>query len=1186
MVKKKIFHTREITIILISILLLLFATPSFSTDVGEPLNILSHDYGFFSGDYYAWSTCRGTGETIEIFVENAIWDSSITDTSYALPSNQLTVLEPDGQGGLYIGTSGGLAHFDGTLFTNFSQFFDKNIIDMSLRGNTLWIVGEGGLYKYENGSFSLYFAGEVASPGISNLDSAAVEAGTNGIVWASTLEGLYKVNTSDSTWTAYHSIDTLNSPVSNIISDIEIDGSGNPWLATDKGISYLDTTWKVINSIVNLISDYVYDITLTDNGIWVGTDKGLAFYVDDTTYTNYDRKNSGLTTNTIRKVKLNNSVRWIVTGDGFFRFRESYDWWHYGMDHTNYLEAHTTDTLNSLDIRDIAFIDDDVYLATSWGLTRYNSSDGSWETWRGPYTDATVYADSALVAAVLEAWDERTPGLDTSHYFYNGIAGALGVNPGGDTLGIYEEVTRLFGDVSDVDNNGKVSVFLLDIRDYWDDADEALDGLGDLTFDGLFLTQNLYSDEPTMRMDLLYIDVRRQSQVEVDMALAKTLTKHILYNNDPDEATWVTEGFGMLSEIFTGYVDQSVGFKGFDKLNYPCQNSMLSWESTNPYGDQQFSEMLLLFMAEKYQFDDDGGLGIILNVANNFTEQGINAFNTALANFGTTYTFSDLFFNLGITATIEADLDYKGIEDDHSEYSFAYHTISSVQNYNTIYWGFAGKATGPYLCGLPEWSSRRYGGWTMFKKDMNEFGLLQFNGADDNYFRVALILNPGGFFSDTTSMVYEIPLNQDRETVVAFLDSLNINDIKSYYIFFISDFGDGSGVTQMVFSHDVVSPDIFGGIKVGVAQNPIEEKLIDLYVTSYEPLCKDVGDVAFVDDGGVVSVISATDTTVVPMDKQLEDESNYEFSYDYTYPDSIYLDSTSTHTATASEFYMYHAEYMIPADGDYSISVSGQDVSGNDATSDVTTITVGSVGSAGKTIVHNSGEFSIDFDEGSVHGSHTVVIVPVTETETGMARSLQRSIPPADIGLIGSEAENVSLSQAYKVGPNQLLLNKPVTVRFDFDISTISAEDRPYVGIYEYLNGNWIDLPTRITSDGFMEAETDHLGIFQLQKGNVIIDQTVLPRKYTLHHNYPNPFNPNTKILFDLPEDTNVTIQVYNTLGQLVSVLTKDRQYSAGYHSIIWDGTNRIGNRVSSGLYFYSIKAGHFSATKKMVLVR
>lgn len=1129
--------------VVILLFLILFTGSSFSNELGVPLRILSHDYGFFSGDYYTWATLRGLGETIEIYVENAIWDSSIT-SDYSLPSNFLTALESDGKGGVYIGTGVGLAHFDGTSFGDFSEVFDKNVTDMSFNNDVLWIGSTGGLYTYENGAFSLSLDNEIW----------AVKAG-NRTVWVGTSEGLYKGNLSDGSWKAYPAVDTLNSPASNNIRSIEIDGSGHPWLATDKGISYLDgsDTWQVISTLDNLISDNVYDLTLSDNGIWVGTDKGLSFYVNADSTENYDRKNSGLTTNTVRKVKQKNSMRWIATGDGLFTFEGDYTWKHYGMDHTNYLEAHTTDTLNSLDIRDLAFVDNAVYVATSWGLTRY---DGTWETWRGSYEDKTVYTDEDDITNILNAWDNETPALEPTHYFYRGVADALGINPGGDKLGIYKEVTTLLGDVSDVDDNGKVTVFLLDIRDYWDDKANSLDGLGNLTFDGFFLTRNLYSRKPTMRKDLLYIDARRQSREEIEMALVNTLTKHVLYNNDPDEETWFSEGMGMIAEILTGYGKyQSVGFKGFETLNYPCQNSILSWQTANPYLDKQFSQLLLLFVAEKNQSADDGGLGIVIDVARNSSEQGIEAFNTALKNFGSTDTFSDVFLNLGITSIIER-LKPPNMPD-HPQYSFTYDKVGSITDYSTIYWGKNNQDSPPYLDILPQWSSRIFHGRSGWVTALEEFKLLKFNGANDSHFRVALILNPGTK-PDTSTVVFELPLDDDRETIYPFLEA--VQNYKSYSVIYLSDLGDGSGVTEMVMSQDVVSPDAFGGIKIGVAQNPLDERLIDLYVTSYEPLYADVGAGAFEDDGGLLSVTTAGGIGVtVPMEKILEDQSTYSFTYEFTYNGS-----TTQHTATASEFHMYHAEYTIGADGDYTIGVQGQDISGNDAMSATTSITVGKVSSAAKRIVHASREFSIDFKEGSVQETHTVIIAPVAE----MGERISGNMP---------------LSGMYKVDPEPLVLNNPATLRFAHDIS---PQDRPYIGIYRYVNGNWISLPSRITSDGFIEAITDHLGSFQLQKGHVVVEQTMLPTEYVLHQNHPNPFNPSTHIRFDLPDGTHVTIHVVNVLGQLVSAIVSDRYYPAGTHSVAWDGTDASGRRVGSGVYYCHIRAGLFGATKKMVLIR
>ena len=99
------------------------------------------------------------------------------------------------------------------------------------------------------------------------------------------------------------------------------------------------------------------------------------------------------------------------------------------------------------------------------------------------------------------------------------------------------------------------------------------------------------------------------------------------------------------------------------------------------------------------------------------------------------------------------------------------------------------------------------------------------------------------------------------------------------------------------------------------------------------------------------------------------------------------------------------------------------------------------------------------------------------------------------------------------------------------------------------------------------------------------IDLPVLPSEYELSQNYPNPFNPRTRIDFALPTASFVTLDVFNILGQRVKTLVNG-QLSAGKKAVIWDGTNEDGEEVSSGVYFYRIKAEEFVDSKKMMLIR
>jgi len=94
----------------------------------------------------------------------------------------------------------------------------------------------------------------------------------------------------------------------------------------------------------------------------------------------------------------------------------------------------------------------------------------------------------------------------------------------------------------------------------------------------------------------------------------------------------------------------------------------------------------------------------------------------------------------------------------------------------------------------------------------------------------------------------------------------------------------------------------------------------------------------------------------------------------------------------------------------------------------------------------------------------------------------------------------------------------------------------------------------------------------------------LLPTSITLT-TYPNPFNPNTEIRFDLPEAVKVQLKIFNILGQEVATLI-DAVQPAGAHRIIWDSKGASGVQVASGVYVYQIKAGGFVDSKKMVLIR
>jgi hypothetical protein len=123
------------------------------------------------------------------------------------------------------------------------------------------------------------------------------------------------------------------------------------------------------------------------------------------------------------------------------------------------------------------------------------------------------------------------------------------------------------------------------------------------------------------------------------------------------------------------------------------------------------------------------------------------------------------------------------------------------------------------------------------------------------------------------------------------------------------------------------------------------------------------------------------------------------------------------------------------------------------------------------------------------------------------------------------------------------------------------------------------------SDEEFTTASSDG-GFFVLNRGSLGAGNgQIYPETFALHQNYPNPFNPITSIRYDLPQDELVNIKVYDMLGRIVRALVNSQQ-AAGYHSIKWGATSDRNEPISAGIYIYTIQAGEFRQTRKMVLLK
>jgi hypothetical protein len=169
-------------------------------------------------------------------------------------------------------------------------------------------------------------------------------------------------------------------------------------------------------------------------------------------------------------------------------------------------------------------------------------------------------------------------------------------------------------------------------------------------------------------------------------------------------------------------------------------------------------------------------------------------------------------------------------------------------------------------------------------------------------------------------------------------------------------------------------------------------------------------------------------------------------------------------------------------------------------------------------------------------------------------------------------------------------------------VTTINTDDTnllvAWKSLYEYgidtdgyYDGDQIEL--RLFSQELGEElmvtysfNADSYGELPVTIGSIHVhNQTAVPVEFGLEQNYPNPFNPSTTIDVSIASNTQIMLNIYDVNGRLVSTLA-DGVYDTGYHSFVWNGLDQTGNKVSAGIYFYSLQAEGMSITKKMMLMK
>ncbi|MEA2095611.1 MAG: FlgD immunoglobulin-like domain containing protein [Candidatus Cloacimonadota bacterium] len=158
----------------------------------------------------------------------------------------------------------------------------------------------------------------------------------------------------------------------------------------------------------------------------------------------------------------------------------------------------------------------------------------------------------------------------------------------------------------------------------------------------------------------------------------------------------------------------------------------------------------------------------------------------------------------------------------------------------------------------------------------------------------------------------------------------------------------------------------------------------------------------------------------------------------------------------------------------------------------------------------------------------------------------------------------------------------PTEWEWDFNNDgAIDSNDQDPVWTYEESGDYTVTLTSSNAYNEDTEIKENYIYVIA-----VSADEDIIPIISQLIGNYPNPFNPTTTISFSVTQNSNfVNLEVFNIKGQKVKQLVNE-QLSAGEHQVIWNGKDDNGKTVTSGIYFYKMKSGSYTSTKKMILMK
>jgi len=736
-------------------------------------------------------------------------------------------------------------------------------------------------------------------------------------------------------------------------------------------------------------------------------------------------------------------------------------------------------------------------------------------------------------------------------------------------VSIASTVRSFTGQEKDTDDNGKVIFVFTDIKDEY--------GLGrNDTKRSLFVhgystpNDTVSSSQFANGGEIIYIDTDPLDITSTNndlnvllQAMTHEYTKMCLQHNKPDEQPWILEAVAQLMQkkIFGDCV-----FFGESTAPSTSTGNQLTYLSTGVNKlkgrtDQHNVYIFFTYLQEKLtalDLENEPEWRIVNEICQT-TKVGVQSVDTALVAIGASKHFADYFADYGMACYLDlsnTNNEYNGI---YSFESLDLVAAPSGKSASTLKWDKENNDPAPFMFkNIPPWSYN----WIIMQgyivdieknivyksPDLSATDTLIFNGYDGIQFKVKKLALKSGFLDqmttdfeivdftiDTTTAFGKLPVTTDSDFTFKELgaDSLGQPDTSTgvqIVMLMVAKVDDAPAPpTSDFWVSNIISlpefSDLYG------FQNQGAPNHIDLFVASQRAVYDSVGN-----ENAIVLYNTETDSGELTL--------------------GILNNAVTGFTS-------YHTSFELNSETDYTFIFNGKDASGNEFIPDSLTVS---------TIFYNTATRAV-----LRLGKSCVELEPEALNSNQFLASIQ--FPKKLVQDFPQELSIVSNIIAF--GPQNKNIKRPATVNIYSKRLTSSCR------VYQYYDGQWHNIGGTINQD-IISANTTALGRFVVLAGDNHLpesDQLKLPGEFALFPNYPNPFNPSTTIGYSLPKESNVSISIFNILGQTVWS-KKDFHVNPGVHHITWSGQNMAGRSLASGVYFVEMKAQNFITHRKILLMK